>query len=74
MIGICDPVRGELEMEQAALIEKLWILGADHELTNSTSVLLHAASSFSEPVSYVVGAIASGYGPCISVLRKVHID
>ena len=46
-----------------AFIEEIWIIGADHELTNSTSALLHAASSPADPISCVISAIASSYGP-----------
>ncbi len=57
-------VGGEvLNPEEMALIERIWILGADHELTNSTSALLHATSSLTDPISCVISAIASSYGP-----------
>ena len=46
-----------------SLIEKLWILGADNTLTNSTAALLHAASTLADPISCIIGAIAAGYGP-----------
>ena len=62
MMRLSDPMTGTLDPEMLASLEKLWIIGADHELTNSTSALLHAASSLADPMSCVVSAIASGYG------------
>ena len=44
-------------------IEEIWIIGADHDLTDSTSALLHAASSPVDPISCVISAIASSYRP-----------
>ena len=62
MMGIYDPQKGKPDLEQVTIIGKLWMLGADHELTNSTSALLHAASSLSDPMFCVISALASGYG------------
>ena len=44
-------------------LEKLWILFADHEMTNSTAAFLHAASTLADPISCSVAALASGWGP-----------
>lgn len=63
MMGITESDTGDLKPEEMKILQKLWILSADHELTNSTSALLHAASSLTDPVSCVISAIASGYGP-----------
>ena len=63
MMGICGPSRRGLSSEDIALIDQLWIIGADHELTNSTAALLHAASSLADPISCVISAVASSYGP-----------
>ncbi len=38
-------------------------MGADHEITNSTFSLLVTASSLADPISCVISAISSGYGP-----------
>ncbi|KAL0937200.1 citrate synthase [Colletotrichum truncatum] len=43
--------------------EKLWILYADHEMTNSTVAFLHAASTLTDPLSCCVSGIVSAYGP-----------
>ncbi|KAE9579239.1 hypothetical protein CGMCC3_g4491 [Colletotrichum fructicola] len=44
-------------------LEKLWILYADHGMTNSTAAFLHAASTLTDPLSCCISAIVSGYGP-----------
>jgi citrate synthase len=38
-------------------------MGADHEITNSTFALLVAASSLGDPVSSLISAISTCYGP-----------
>lgn len=38
-------------------------MGADHEITNSTTALLVAASSLGDPVSSLISAISTCYGP-----------
>ena len=63
MMGIRGPDSQGLSPDDRALIDELWVIGADHELTNSTSALLHAASSLADPISCVISAIASSYGP-----------
>lgn len=63
MMGLRRASGKTISPEDLALIEELWIIAADHELNNSTSALLHAASSLTDPISCVVNAIASGYGP-----------
>ncbi|KAI3322161.1 citrate synthase, partial [Xylariaceae sp. AK1471] len=44
-------------------LNKLWILYADHEMTNSTAAVLHAGSTLTDPVSAAQCGIISGYGP-----------
>ncbi|KAI1172082.1 putative citrate synthase [Nemania sp. FL0916] len=44
-------------------LDKLWILYADHELTNSTAATLHAGSTLTDPVSAIISGIISGFGP-----------
>ncbi|KAH9885882.1 putative citrate synthase [Xylariomycetidae sp. FL2044] len=56
MMGITDP-------KVEACLNKLWILYADHEMTNSTAAVLHAGSTLADPVSAVISGIVSGYGP-----------
>ncbi|PYH78592.1 citrate synthase [Aspergillus uvarum CBS 121591] len=56
MMGITDP-----RVEKC--LDKLWILYADHEMTNSTAALLHAGSSLADPISGIIAGIGSGMGP-----------
>ncbi|KAJ2994467.1 hypothetical protein NUW58_g1550 [Xylaria curta] len=44
-------------------LERLWILYADHEMTNSTAAFLHASSTLTDPLSSSISAIVSAYGP-----------
>lgn len=63
MMGLRRAGEERLKPEEMAFIEEIWILGADHEPTNSTSALLDSASSLADPFSCVISAIASSYGP-----------
>ncbi|KAH6648539.1 citrate synthase [Truncatella angustata] len=56
MMGIRDP-----KVEEC--FDKLWILYADHEMTNSTAAFLHAASTLTDPMSATLAGMVSGYGP-----------
>ncbi|KAL7620274.1 hypothetical protein AAE478_009267 [Parahypoxylon ruwenzoriense] len=56
MMGITDP-------QVEACLSKLWILYADHEMTNSTAAVLHAGSTLIDPVAAVSAGIICGYGP-----------
>ncbi|KAF4509370.1 hypothetical protein G6O67_003548 [Ophiocordyceps sinensis] len=44
-------------------LEGLWILYADHGMTNSTAAMLHAASTLTDPISACMAGIISAYGP-----------
>jgi citrate synthase len=58
MMGKPDP-DGKIE----GTLERLWVLYADHEMTNSTAAFLHAASTLTDPLSCSVAGIISAYGP-----------
>jgi citrate synthase len=62
MMGFIDEQSGEDSRAETCL-NKLWILYADHEMTNSTAAFLHAASSLTDPISCVIAGFVSGYGP-----------
>jgi citrate synthase len=62
MMGRVD-VRGRPEKRDVYTLNKLWILFADHEMTNSTSAFLNATSALSDPISALVATVASGNGP-----------
>jgi citrate synthase len=44
-------------------LSRLWILYADHEMTNSTAAFLHASSTLTDPISSSIAAMVSAYGP-----------
>ncbi|KJX95889.1 hypothetical protein TI39_contig950g00014 [Zymoseptoria brevis] len=53
MMGFTDKM-GKPIAEIEAIFARLWILYADHEMTNSTAAFLHAASTLSDPLSCAV--------------------
>ncbi|KAK4187743.1 putative citrate synthase [Podospora australis] len=64
MMGILDPATGKgPDPELVACLEKLWILYADHEMTNSTAGMLHAASTLTDPTSAIMAGLVCGFGP-----------
>jgi citrate synthase len=62
MMGHTDS-SGNVDKRISNAINGLWILFADHEITNSTAAYLHAASSLSDPISCMVSAISACAGP-----------
>jgi citrate synthase len=54
---------GEANADDVRVLNKIWILFADHEMSNSTAAFLHAASTLGDPLSACVASIASGNGP-----------
>ncbi|GFF26254.1 citrate synthase [Aspergillus lentulus] len=67
MMGVVEPNRQKQPPKPNRKIEacfqRLWILYADHEMTNSTAAFLHAASTLTDPLSCCVTGIVSAYGP-----------
>ena len=62
MMGLCN-LKSEAPNHVAVnAISKLWIMGCDHELTNSTSAFLQCSSSMTDPLSCTISALMSGYG------------
>ena len=62
IMGFTDD-SGKPSEEIESCFKKLWILYADHEMTNSTAAYLHAASTLSDPFSCSISGIVSAYGP-----------
>jgi citrate synthase len=62
MMGHTDRL-GNVNKTFSTAINKLWILFADHEMTNSTAAFLHASSSLSDPISSAVTGISACAGP-----------
>ena len=61
MMGVTKHGRPDPEVETC--FEKFWILYVDHEMTNSTAAVLHAASTLTDPVSAVIAGLVTAYGP-----------
>ncbi|KAH6625778.1 citrate synthase [Boeremia exigua] len=62
MMGHTDRF-GNVDKKYSNTVNKLWVLFADHEMTNSTAAYLHAASSLSDPISSMVTGISACAGP-----------
>lgn len=63
MMGFVDKHTGTPSPRNIAYLEKLFVLHADHEMSNATAALLHAASTRADPISCLIGAVAAVYGP-----------
>ncbi|KAF6223060.1 hypothetical protein HO133_001112 [Letharia lupina] len=62
MMGFIDAeTSSDSKVEEC--LNKLWILYADSEITNSTAAALHAGSSLTDPVSCAIAGLVSGFGP-----------
>lgn len=61
MMGVVRDTKDVSEVEKC--LQRLWILYADHEMTNSTAAFLHAASTLTDPLSSTISGIVSAYGP-----------
>jgi len=62
MMGRVDSF-GNANIDDVRVLNKMWILFADHEMTNSTAAFLNAASTLGDPISACVASVASGNGP-----------
>lgn len=61
MMGFTECGKPTKEIEEC--FKRLWILYADHEMTNSTAAFLHAASTLTDPFFCMISAVVSAYGP-----------
>lgn len=52
MMGVVNHVTGKPDPKHVDCLERLWVLYADHDLTNSTAALLHFASTPLPPLSF----------------------
>lgn len=62
MMGHVDEETGVPNPKHVEYMERLWILVADHEMTNSTAAFLHAASALNDPAACVITALGSANG------------
>ena len=62
MMGKVDKETGKPDAKALFAIQRLWALGVDLGLTNSTFAFLLGASKLSNPLSCLISAVYSGYG------------
>ena len=63
MMGFVEKDTGQPNPKHIDCLEQLWVLYADHELTNSTAAFLHVASTLADPFTCSIASIAAAYGP-----------
>lgn len=63
MMGFVDKTTGRPRKEHINCVERLFMIYADHEMSNATVTMLHAGSTRADPMSCVIAALSSGYGP-----------
>ena len=63
MMSFIDKSTGKPDPKHVDCLERLWVLHADHELTNSTAAFLHVASTLADPFTCCIASIAAAYGP-----------
>jgi len=63
MMGLVEKGTQKPNRKMEHCFERLWILNADHGMTNSTAAFLSAASTLTDPLSCSIAAVASAYGP-----------
>jgi citrate synthase len=62
MGGFVDNNPSVSREKAAEILTKLWVLYADHEMTNSTAAFLHVSSTLTDPLSSLVACSVSAYG------------
>ncbi|KAL8788547.1 MAG: hypothetical protein Q9213_001620 [Squamulea squamosa] len=62
MMGHVDKETGRPNPKHVDVVQRLWTLMADHEMTNSTAAFLHTASTLSDPIMNIVSGLASSWG------------
>ncbi|CAK7216527.1 hypothetical protein SCUCBS95973_002831 [Sporothrix curviconia] len=63
MMGRVDPATNRPDAGIVRILNKLWIVYADHEMTNSTAASMHVGSGLADPFSCVSAAALSLSGP-----------
>ncbi|PWY82045.1 citrate synthase [Aspergillus heteromorphus CBS 117.55] len=63
MMGIVDQTTNRPDPKMVRILNSLWTVYADHEMTNSTAASLHVGSGLADPMSCVSAAVCSGSGP-----------
>ena len=63
MMGLIEKESQKPNRKMEHCFQRLWILNADHGMTNSTACFLSTASTLTDPLSCSIAAIAAAYGP-----------
>ncbi|SLM35682.1 citrate synthase [Lasallia pustulata] len=63
MMGNVDPRTGKPDPIHVRALHHTWALGFDAGPTNSTFALLLSSSTLTDPISGLIAALSSGYGP-----------
>lgn len=63
MMGIVDEASRMPNPAVIKVLDRLWILYADHEMTNSTAAFLHVSSTLADPISGCIASATAGSGP-----------
>ncbi|KAF7550217.1 hypothetical protein G7Z17_g5839 [Cylindrodendrum hubeiense] len=63
MMGIIDPITGQPDPKMVRILNALWIVYADHEMTNSTAASMLVGSGLADPMTCVNAAACALSGP-----------
>ncbi|KAJ9143311.1 Citrate synthase [Pleurostoma richardsiae] len=63
MMGAIDPVTRRPDPKMVRILNSLWIVYADHEMTNSTAASMHVGSGLADPMTCVSAAACALSGP-----------
>ena len=63
MMGFVDETTKQPDPAVVRMLDRLWILYAEREMTNSTAALLHVTSTLADPISGCIASVSSGSGP-----------
>ncbi|KAE8353811.1 citrate synthase-like protein [Aspergillus coremiiformis] len=63
MMGVVDPTTRRPDPKIVRILNRLWIVYADHEMTNSTAASMHVGSGLADPMSCVSAAACALSGP-----------
>ncbi|RAH76535.1 citrate synthase [Aspergillus japonicus CBS 114.51] len=58
-----DETTGRPLDKMVRILNKLWIIYADHEMTNSTAAAMHVGSTLADPLATLIAGASAGSGP-----------
>lgn len=63
MMGFVDETTKRPDPKIIRILNSLWIVYADHEMTNSTAAGLHVGSTLADPMTLCTASVCAGSGP-----------